>query len=118
MAIKPKFTIEDVNRAMQAEFDKIDTGITAIFQKVGEEFVSNARMGLNIDKGAFPKGNYRDQTANLRASIGYAVIRNGAIVYDEIHGPEGRAMIDKLLHLSVGTSYKLIGMAAMEYASY
>lgn len=118
MALKPKFTLEDINRAVQAEFDKIDTGITEIFHRVGEEFVTNARMGLNIDAGAFPKGDYTDRTANLRASIGYAVIRNGAIVYDEIHGPEGRKIIDQILHLSIGANYKLIGIAAMEYASY
>ncbi len=98
---------------------RIENGIIKILQFAGEQFVKDARDGLNIS-GAFPKGDYTDRTVNLRSSIGYFVLNNGQIIDSKIEGTaEGVAAGRELLNSIPGKSgYQLIGVAGMDYASY
>lgn len=98
---------------------KIENGIIKILQYAGEQFVKDAREGLNIS-GAFPKGDYTNRTANLRSSIGYFVLNNGVIVDSNLEGTaEGIAAARELLNsIPDKSGYQLIGVAGMDYASY
>ena len=83
MGITPRFSDQDTLRELQAGYRKIENGIIKILQRAGEIFVTEARDGLNISPAAFPKGDYKDQTSNLRSSIGYFILKDGSIVnYD------------------------------------
>lgn len=123
MGITPKFSSADVRRDIERQWAKIEAQLLSIIFRVGEQFVSDARRAIGIDAGAFPKGDYQDQTANLRSSIGYAVLRDGQIVKLNLEGKgkqEGMAAAMSLLGTIPKTpnGYQLIGMAGMEYASY
>lgn len=120
MAIKPKFTPQDINRMLQQHLDHINSGIVTIFQRVGEQFVRDARMGIDINSGAYPKGDYTDQTGNLRSSIGYIVAHDGVILTQKFDyfDPSLNRFIPQLLTNTIGLRWSLIGAAGMEYASY
>lgn len=93
-------------------------------------------LGERVVKYARTNGNYTDQTANLRNSIGYIVIQSNKVVYDSFVGsttprydPNGQANAE-MAHQrgleyakQVGTTlggYKtyLVWVAGMEYARY
>jgi hypothetical protein len=94
-------------------------GIIAIFQRIGETFVTEAKDALNISPAAFPKGDYQDRTKNLRSSIGYFVLKDGQIVNSKIEGTSMGTATSKVVLASIPKSgYQLIGVAGMEYASY
>lgn len=93
-------------------------------------------LGERMVKYARENGNYTDQTANLRNSIGYIVIQSNSVVYDSFNGnitprndPEGRADAEmahqrgldyaKEVGITLG-GYKtyIVFVAGMEYARY
>ncbi len=118
MGIKPRFTTKDIEKALNQDLKKIENGILSIMQRAGEEFVSDARQGVNIS-GAFPKGDYTDQTANLRNSIGYFILIDNDLVAESGGGSIGHMAAKRVLNeLPSGTGYRLVGVAGMEYASY
>lgn len=119
MGIKPKFKYSDIERAVNAELINIERGVLAILQRVGEEFVRDARMGIDINSGAFPKGDYTDQTANLRSSIGYFILRDGNVVTENLTGTSRGVSAARAVLASVGKQgYSIVGVAGMEYASH
>lgn len=119
MGIKPKFKYSDIERAVNAELINIERGVLAILQRVGEEFVRDARMGIDINSGAFPKGDYTDQTANLRSSIGYFILRDGNVVTENLSGTSKGVSAARAVLTKVGKKgYSIVGVAGMEYASY
>lgn len=120
MGIKAKFNRADVRRMIQSDWAKIEANLFSIMAYVGESYLTKVRAGLSIDSGAFPKGNYQDQTANLRSSTGYFILKDGLIVKGNTSGtPEGqqaaKSMLGSLPKLKRG--YQLIGVAGMDYAS-
>jgi hypothetical protein len=119
MGIKPKFTPTDISNMLQDHLDRINGGLISIFQRVGEEFARDAKNGVNIS-GAFPKGDYTDQTANLRSSIGYVVMHDGAIIAQnfERFDPSLNRVVQENLVNSFGLKWVLMGCAGMDYASY
>lgn len=119
MGFNPRFTAKEINRDLQNYFDHIHNGIISIMGRVGEEFVSDARQGINIS-GAFPKGDYTDQTANLRSSIGYAILYDGAIVATSVSvlDVETGKIVNEVLKNSVPMKWILVGFSAMQYSSY
>jgi len=118
MGLKPRFTTKDIEKALNQDLKKIENGILSIMQRAGEEFVSDARQGVNIS-GAFPKGDYTDQTANLRNSIGYFILVDNDLVAESGGGGIGHMAAKRVLNeLPAGSGYRLIGVAGMEYASY
>ncbi|WP_088656008.1 hypothetical protein [Geofilum rhodophaeum] len=119
MGIKPKFKYSDIEREVNAELINIERGVLAILQRVGEEFVRDARMGIDINSGAFPKGDYTDQTANLRSSIGYFILRDGEVVTENLTGTSKGVSAARAVLSSVGKQgYSIVGVAGMEYASH
>jgi hypothetical protein len=120
MGIRAKFNRADVRRMIQRDWARIEANLFSIMAYVGEDFLTKVRAGLSIDSGAFPKGDYRDQTANLRSSTGYFILRDGVIVQGNTSGTaEGqqaaKSMLGSVSKLKKG--YQLIGVAGMDYAS-
>jgi len=118
MGIKPKFSYSDLERVINSELITIEKNVISIMQRVGEQFVSDARNAANIS-GAFQKGDYTDQTANLRSSIGYFIIRDNEVITDNVTGTmSGTSKARGVLgQLGFKSGYRLVGVAGMEYAS-
>lgn len=72
LVIVPKFTPADIKRALATQKVQIETAIINRLQRIGEEFVRNARE----------KGTYQDQTGNLRNSIGYVILKDGEQLFE------------------------------------
>jgi hypothetical protein len=119
MGLVPKFTVADIKKQLDTAALEIEAGIIRVFGYIGEQFVSDARQALNIS-GAFPKGDYTDQTANLRSSIGYYILKDGVIINRNVEGTaEGILAANKVVNeVSRKVGYELIGVAGMDYASY
>jgi hypothetical protein len=119
MGLKATFTEADVRRALDLGALEIERGILRIFQFVGEKFVKDAKESLKIDAGMFPKGDYQDQTANLRSSIGFMVLKDGIVQSQKVERSqsEGVAAAMSLLYRIPKEGYQLIGVAGMDYAS-
>ncbi|MDX9847466.1 MAG: hypothetical protein RBT74_10845 [Tenuifilaceae bacterium] len=120
MGIKAKFNRADVRRMIQRDWAKIEANLFSIMAYVGEEFVTNVRSGMQIDQGAFPKGDYRDQTANLRSSVAYFILKDGIIVRKNSVGTaEGQQAAQGMLNSvpKLRKGYQLVGVAGMDYAS-
>ena len=120
MGIRAKFGRAEVRRMIQSDWVKIKGNLIMIMAYVGEEFLQNVRNGLQIDQGAFPKGDYQDQTANLRSSTGYFILEDGRIIQGNTSGTsEGqeaaRGIVSSVSKMKQGL--QLIGVAGMEYAS-
>jgi len=116
MGIKSHF---DIDSLIKEELQAIENNVLSILQRVGEEFVTDAKSALNIDAGAFPKGDFTDQTANLRSSIGYFILNNGEVVAESLSGTaEGVLAAKEPLLNNSGRGYSIMGVAGMEYASY
>ena len=86
-------------------------------QAGGEKFIEIARKS----------GSYKDQTGNLRSSIGYIIAKDGEVVKenfvesdkgtDKTTGKyKGRRLAEKV-SLSHANGYVLVGVAGMEYAA-
>lgn len=84
---------------------------------VGEKCVNDARL----------QGSYKDQTGNLRGSVGYGIVDNGNIVttagFQQVlggtDGPQkGKAYLDSLLEENKVNGPTLIVVAGMNYAKY
>lgn len=120
MGIVPRHTnsmavLKELNRGYRT----IENGIIRILQYAGEQFVKDARDGVNIS-GAFPKGDYTNHTVNLRSSIGYFILKDGEIIDSTIEGTAdgvaaGRSVLDTIPNKS---GYQLVGVVGMDYASY
>lgn len=118
MGLTPRYNKQDVERLLAGGVMQIETGIVRILQYLGEQFVSEARQGLNIS-GAFGKGDYTDRTGNLRSSIGYFVLSQGAIIAQNLQGDStGMAAARRALESVPKGGYQLVGVAGMDYASY
>lgn len=119
MGIIPRNTnMQESLKELRRGYRTIENGIIKILQYAGEQFVKDARDGLNI-AGAFPKGDYTDRTVNLRSSIGYFVLNNGVLVDSFIDGTaDGVAAGKELLKSIPQSGYQLVGVAGMDYASY
>jgi len=119
MGIKAKFTYSDIERAINKDLISIEKNILSIMSRVGEEFVSDAKNAVNISPSAFPKGDYTDQTANLRSSIGYFILRDNQIVSENVSGTMSGTSKARNVLTQIGykSGYRLVGVAGMEYAS-
>ena len=118
MGITPRFNPGDVARAFDVLLDYIDTATVAALQHAGEQEVAYARSIPDPDHGG--KG-FKDRTANLRSSIGYAVYYDGRQITGSYEGtPEGTSQGQKLADQAAkGTrGYALVVTAGMYYAVY
>lgn len=111
MGIKAKFTMSDFRREIEKRMIRIDKAIILNLQVLGEELVNHART---LD-------TYKDQTGNLRASIGYVLVVNGKIYTHyfpdtKIGAQTGRKLADQLANKAF-KGYALIVVAGMDYAA-
>jgi|SRR5215217_1222659 len=82
MGIKRTFSREMVMRKLQADLLPIEQIIVARLQYLGEQCVNIAR---SLD-------TYKDQTANLRNSIGYIIAKDGKLKKDNYKKTKSGAM--------------------------
>jgi hypothetical protein len=108
----PKFTKVQIQQMLESKIGVIQQAVLSRLQRIGETFVTNARLN----------GTYKDQTGNLRSSIGYVILKNGEQVFENF---EGKTSTGKQTAKSAAqdiaskypTGYVLIGVAGMEYAA-
>lgn len=103
-SLNPLFSIAGVQQHAEAWQKTQEGKIYNALCDVGERFVNDAR----------DNGEYEDQTGNLRASIGYAVLENGSVRKDGISDlGESRELVESV----TDDGFVLIGVAGMEYAA-
>lgn len=98
---------------------KVKRKIRCLFscKRVGKKFIQVARQS----------GSYKDQTGNLRSSVGYVIAKDGEVVKenfvesdkgtDKTTGKyKGRRLAEEV-SLSHAGGYILVGVAGMEYAT-
>ena len=119
MGIKPKFKIEDVAKAFDKLLYFIDTETVRILHYIGEKAVEHARSIKPPDEGG---QGFKDQSGNLRSSIGFAVYYNGHQIEASYTGDKptgvrtGQALADKVGSQTSG--YAIVVTAGMYYAVY
>lgn len=125
MGVSAKFNYNALEKAINKDLIEIERKLLQIMQYCGEQFVSDARDALHISPSLFPKGNYKDRTAALRSSIGYFVLRDNEVVFDNVMGLAGgrnsgegmQQARNTLTSIPPKRGYRLIGVAGMDYAS-
>ncbi|MGV8136487.1 MAG: hypothetical protein AB2L20_14860 [Mangrovibacterium sp.] len=119
MALKVTFDKNTSLREQMMVVAKIESGMIKIMQYVGEKFVKGARLMSKAE------GGFGDDTGNLRASIGYFILKNGDIVKENLKG-EGKTKVTAagqaaakraLASVEYSPDLQLVGVAGMDYAS-
>lgn len=72
MGIRPRFTNSDIRNILTERVERITTAVLNRLKYVGETFVKNARRNAT----------FTDRTGNLRNSIGYLILQNGTVIYE------------------------------------
>lgn len=123
MAIKPNFSRREIESYLARKRLLIERAIISRLKLLGEKCVAEARS-LNT---------YMDQSGNLRSSIGYVIVKNGAIIHSSsfeqvqpwsssddaaLNGGEVGEKYAKKLGLEHSSGYALVVVAGMSYASY
>jgi hypothetical protein len=115
VSIKPRFTNADIKKMIHAKRKAIDDAILLSLQRVGEQFIADAR----------DQRTYKDITGNLRSSIGYVILHNGfqkvKAGFEQIKaGGEGvkvgQRFIDEISE-KYGSGWIFIAVAGMDYAA-
>ena len=102
---------------MQDKIDAIEQKSLEALQYAGEEFINNARVN----------GTYTDRTGNLRASIGYVILKDGREIYSSFPGDtqqgakiamreSNRIIVDEVSQTNY-RGFVLVGIAGMHYAA-
>lgn len=116
LSIKPNFNKNNIKKALLKAAKSIEREIKERLMIVGDEFVINARNN----------GNYKDQTGNLRSSIGYVVFKDGQPITENFEmseaGTDRTTGLDKGRQLALNfdipnDGYCLLVVAGMEYAA-
>jgi hypothetical protein len=109
--ITPKFSTDDIKKMLVQRKQAILDAITQRLQFVGEQFVIDARNS----------GSYKDRTGNLRGSIGYVILYNGAQLTGNFDGTVDGVVFAKKAIADIKekypTGFVLIGVAGMDYAA-
>lgn len=123
MAIKLNFSRREVESYLARKRLLIERAIISRLKLLGEKCVAEARS-LNT---------YKDQSGNLRSSIGYVIVKNGAIIHSSnfeqvqpwsssddaaFNGGEIGEKYAQKLGLEHSSGYALVVVAGMSYASY
>lgn len=116
MGLRPSFSPDDIRAKLEADARRIEAAIITRLAYLGEECVNHARS-LNT---------YKDQTGNLRSSVGYLIARDGRILKqffetaNKDEGGAGKSTARKIaleVLTGAGSGYALIVVAGMNYAS-
>ena len=111
MALKSNFNENRSMRDVQRQADTLNQKIINAFIYDAEAFIANAR-GQMQDHAM---GTYKDQTTNLRNSIGYFIFYNGELVHEKNEIVTNKPLIEGLVKPN---GFHLILIAGMNYASY
>jgi len=111
MALKSNFNEVKFSADVKKQTDKLDQKIINAFIYDAEQFIINAR-GQMQDHAM---GTYKDQTTNLRNSIGYFIFHNGELVHEKNEIVANKPLIEGLIK---PTGFQLILIAGMNYASW
>lgn len=113
----PLFDQQSLKRWFDHFQSKAEDKMLVLLQAGGEKFIEVARRS----------GSYKDQTGNLRSSIGYVIAKDGEVVKENFTESDkgtdkttgkykGRRLAEKV-SLSHTGGYVLVGVAGMEYAA-
>lgn len=116
MPIKRLTTPTEIDRLIEAEVERLKTALVYNLCAIGEQVLNAARL----------TNSYKDQTGNLRSSIGYVVSVDGEIVqmssFDVVKEGGDGAKGGKAYALQLVKDFPqgivLIVVAGMNYASY
>lgn len=118
MAIVPKFNVNDINKVFKIADERMINAVLRVLRYVGEKAINEARLN----------GSYKDQTGNLRNSIGYVIVVNGKVIDENFtYSSRGSASeedglkIGRSLALEIAsqqTDIALVVVAGMKYALY
>lgn len=113
----PRFTRADIEAMILDRKRRIREVIVLALKRAGEEFIRDAREN----------GSYRDQTGNLRSSVGYLILEDGQVLFSDFssafkgkRGSDGPAQAKKVAEEVAGkfkSGFVLIGVAGMNYAA-
>lgn len=112
MPIKQITPQQAVAQYLQNELAKREKLIFNALARLGEECIIEARTN----------GDYLDQTANLRHSVGYAILKSGEMVLSSsFHKPQSAQQSTALLEqvrTELNQGWALVVVAGMNYAAY
>ncbi len=111
MGLVPRFTQADIHAHIQKKLELIEAAILRRLQYLGEQCVVKARE----------EGSYKDQTSNLRNSIGYVIMLNGQIKHSTLGTQPSGSIAESVISArkrAYPNAYVLIVVAGMTYASY
>lgn len=119
VSLRPRFNKQQIHEMLQKEKEKLVKLVLLRLQKIGEQFIINARTKTAA------QGGFNDRTGNLRNSIGYIVLNNGRQVAVNFKstvsgGSKGVSEGEKVAHEAardLANGMVLIVVAGMEYAS-
>jgi hypothetical protein len=113
VSIVPKYDKKAITAMLLKKKQGIERAILLNLTRVGEQFVAQAR----------DNDTYKDQTGNLRSSLGYVILRNGVQVKANFASRKGKDgvkaakdVIDEAKS-KFPKGFVLIGVAGMGYAA-
>jgi co-chaperonin GroES (HSP10) len=118
VALTPKFNRNDIIKKLLADKEKIEGEIIESLKLVGEKFIINARS----------TDTYKDQTGNLRSSIGFVILKDGEQIFgsdfalakkgtDRVTGQKTGIRIADEASSKFQRGIVLIVVAGMDYAA-
>ena len=115
--LKALFNPAAIQNFLRERIEAANEKVFESLQYSGEEFVNKARLKLA----------YKDQTGNLRSSIGYIILKDGKVVDKSFElsekGTDRRSGLKKAKEFTgelisqFPKGYVLIGVAGMNYAA-
>ena len=116
MTTKRRTTIDQIMQYMWGDLSRYEQMVVRRLQYAGERLIVQARQ----------HGSYKDQTGNLRSSIGYVIVKNGSIIggsgFSPVKGGSEGSKEGKSLAVEIASQYRqgiaLIVVAGMNYAAY
>lgn len=116
MPIRPITTYQEIEAYLEEQVRRTEKAIINTLLYVGETCINTARIG----------GSYKDQTGNLRSSVGYVVVKNGNVIHTssfevEKKGGKGSTNGRQFAEQKAREFRKgivLIVVAGMNYAAY
>ena len=113
----PLFTYDELEKWLDRFQSKAEDKMLVFLQAGGEKFIQVARR----------IGSYKDQTGNLRSSVGYVIAKDGEVIKenfkesdkgtDKTTGKHKGHRLAEEISLSYTGGYVLVGVAGMEYAA-
>lgn len=114
MAIKVKFSQKDIDKYLE---EAKDDAVVNVLEAIDMAFKQAMTYAKNVD-------TYKDQTGNLRASIGYVLYEDGREIKRDFYGAGAgtvqgeNAAIKKATSLAGDNMIVGVLVAGMEYSAY